>query len=115
MALPLLWLRPGWLSLLRAAGISDFSERSHKRERILLLVELQGGNDGLNTVIPYDDAAYYRARPQLAIPRDQVRQLTPKLGLHPALSPLMPLWERKGAGVAPRVRYPGRIDPISFH
>lgn len=42
MALPLLWLRPGWLSLLRAADTSNFSERSHKRERILLLVELQG-------------------------------------------------------------------------
>ncbi|HNG52283.1 MAG TPA: DUF1501 domain-containing protein [Nitrospira sp.] len=106
MALPLLWLRPGWSSPLRAADTSDFSERSHKRERILLLVELQGGNDGLNTVIPYDDVAYYRARPQLAIPRDQVRQLTPKLGLHPALSPLMPLWERKELAWLQGVGYP---------
>lgn len=95
MALPLLLCRPvSWA----VAGVGEARDRSRSlpaRERILLLVELQGGNDGLNTLIPYESDAYYRARPQLAIPREQVRQLTPKVGLHPALSPLMPLWEGK--------------------
>lgn len=79
---------------------------SRHRERMLLLVELHGGNDGLNTVIPYDDPAYYRARPQLAIPRDQVRQLTPRVGLHPALSPLLALWDAKELAWIQGVGYP---------
>jgi uncharacterized protein (DUF1501 family) len=73
---------------------------------MLLLLELHGGNDGLNTLVPYEDEAYYRARPQLAIPRDQVRQLTPKFGFHPALTPLMPLWEGKEMALIAGVGYP---------
>ncbi|MCW5799802.1 MAG: DUF1501 domain-containing protein [Nitrospira sp.] len=106
MALPLVLLRPAWPSQLWAADTNGILPGSRNRERILLLVELQGGNDGLNTVVPYGDAAYYRARPQLAIPRDQVRQLTPQLGLHPALSPLLSVWERKELVWVQGVGYP---------
>ena len=56
--------------------------------RLLVLVELKGGNDGLNTVVPYADAAYYRLRPRIAIRRDEVLQLDDATGLHPALEPL---------------------------
>lgn len=106
MALPLLLLRPAWLSQPWAAETNDIPAGSRNRERILLLVELHGGNDGLNTFVPYEDTAYYRARPQLAIPRDQVRQLTPQFGLHPALSPLIPLWEGKELAWVQGVGYP---------
>lgn len=75
-------------------------------QRVLLLVELHGGNDGLNTVVPYADGAYYRARPKLAIPREQVRQLSPSLGLHPALTPLMPMWEANECAIVAGVGYP---------
>ena len=106
MALPLLLCRPvSWA----VAGVGEARDRSRippARERILLLVELQGGNDGLNTLIPYECDAYYRARPQLAIPREQVRRLTPKVGLHPALSPLMLLWESKELAWVQGVGYP---------
>src|SRR5262245_7592214 len=61
-------------------------------ERVLVLVELRGGNDGLNTVIPYQDEQYYRLRPQLAVARPSVLQLSEQLGFHPALEPLMPVW-----------------------
>lgn len=79
-----LWLDP-W-RLLQALGENSYDN--------LVLIELQGGNDGLNTLIPYASPAYYQLRPQIGIPRAQVLQLNPQLGLHPALSPLLPLWQQ---------------------
>lgn len=103
LALPLLFWPPFSLQRLWAAEPKGFLSG---RRRMLLLVELHGGNDGLNTLVPYEDEAYYRARPQLAIPRDQVRQLTPKFGFHPALTPLMPLWEGRELALIAGVGYP---------
>lgn len=62
---------------------------------IVVLIELQGGNDGLNTLVPYADPAYARLRPKLALPREQVLQLNHELGLHPALKALWPLWKKQ--------------------
>ena len=64
-------------------------------DNLLILIELKGANDGLNSVIPYADPAYTSLRPRLAIARDQVLQLTEHEGLHPSLQPLMPLWEKQ--------------------
>ncbi|MBV8165424.1 MAG: Twin-arginine translocation pathway signal sequence domain-containing protein, partial [Alphaproteobacteria bacterium] len=50
--------------------------------RILLLVELKGGNDGLNTVIPYADAKYHELRPGIAVARDRTIHLDERVGLH---------------------------------
>jgi len=75
------------------------------RPQILVLVELNGGNDGLNAVVPYADPAYYAARPTLAIARDQVVQLDERLGLHPALAPLMPSWQAGELAIALGVGY----------
>ena len=80
--------------------------------RLLVLVELKGGNDGLNTVVPYADPDYYRLRPALAICRDQVLQLDERLGLHPSLAPLMPLWQRGEMAILQGVGYP---DPSLSH
>ena len=55
------------------------------QNRILVVVELTGGNDGLNTVIPFDDSAYHRVRPELAI-REEVHRLSDQFALHPALA-----------------------------
>ncbi|MBF8300447.1 MAG: hypothetical protein HW394_817, partial [Acidobacteria bacterium] len=54
-------------------------------ERILVVIELSGGNDGLNTVVPYDDPAYYRARPTLGIPNRDVIKVTERFGFHPSM------------------------------
>ncbi len=104
-ALPLIVMRPFWMDRLCAAS-PDEPVGGRDRDRLLVLVELHGGNDGLNTVVPYEDAAYYRARPQLAIARDQVRHLTPKCGFHPALTPLLSLWEGRELAVVTGVGYP---------
>ena len=75
-------------------------------ENLLILVELKGGNDGLNTVVPYADAEYHRLRPRLAIARDQVLQLDARSGLHPSLQPLMDLWQHRELAVVQGVGYP---------
>jgi uncharacterized protein (DUF1501 family) len=74
--------------------------------RLLVLVELKGGNDGLNTVVPYADPAYYELRPQLAIPRDQVLQLDERTGLHPSLEPFTELWKKRELAIVQGVGYP---------
>ena len=74
--------------------------------RLLVLVELKGGNDGLNTVIPFADPEYARLRPRLAITRDQVMQLTEATGLHPSLAPLRPSWDARQLAIVQGVGYP---------
>jgi uncharacterized protein (DUF1501 family) len=74
--------------------------------KLLVLIELKGGNDGLNTVVPYASPAYYALRPKLAIPRDQVLKLSDSVGLHPALEPLLPMWNRHELAVLEGVGYP---------
>ncbi|MBI1357413.1 MAG: DUF1501 domain-containing protein [Acidobacteria bacterium] len=56
-----------------------------RSERILVVLELSGGNDGLNTVAPYRDDEYYRVRPTLAIPKDKAIAVTDEAGFHPSL------------------------------
>ncbi|MGZ5122947.1 MAG: DUF1501 domain-containing protein, partial [Burkholderiales bacterium] len=73
---------------------------------LLILIELKGGNDGLNTVIPFGSAEYYSLRPRLAIPRDQVLQLDSTTGLHPALEPLMASWRTRELAVVQGIGYP---------
>lgn len=79
---------------------------------LLVLVELKGGNDGLNTLVPIDDPAYARLRPRLAITRDQAVRLSDRAALHPALAPLLPMWERGELAILQGVGYP---DPNLSH
>jgi uncharacterized protein (DUF1501 family) len=73
---------------------------------ILVLVTLYGGNDGLNTVIPYADATYQSARPGLAHAASDAIHLDDALGLHPALTGLKRLWDAKQLAVVLGVGYP---------
>ena len=74
--------------------------------KLLVLVELKGGNDGLNTVVPFADPQYARLRPRLAIARDQVVQLTESTGLHPSLAPLRLVWDARQLAIVQGVGYP---------
>ena len=77
-----------------------------KDRSILVLVQLAGGNDGLNTVIPYEDPEYYRLRPTLGIKKTEALRLDDHLGLHPSLSALHTLMQEGRAGIIQNVGYP---------
>jgi len=83
-----------------------FAGNGTQWQRTVVLIELNGGNDGLNTVVPYRDPLYRDFRPTLALPHDQIAQLDENLGLHPALAPLMPHWQRQHMAIALGVGYP---------
>jgi uncharacterized protein (DUF1501 family) len=74
--------------------------------RILLLVELKGGNDGLNTVIPYADPRYRELRPGIGVARDRTIQLDEKVGLHRKLEPLLESWKAGDLAIVQGVGYP---------
>jgi uncharacterized protein (DUF1501 family) len=73
---------------------------------LLVLIELKGGNDGLNTLVPYADPAYYALRPKIAIARDRVLKISDASGLHPALEPLLPMWKNRELAILQGVGYP---------
>ena len=75
-------------------------------KRLLILVELKGANDGLNTFIPYADDAYATLRPTIGIKRDQVLQISDQFGLHPALDALMPIWNTGEMAAVTGLGYP---------
>ncbi len=78
-------------------------------DRILVVVQLGGGNDGLNTVIPFGNREYYNARPQLGIAAEDVIKLTEAgegIGLHPALAPFKELYDNGKLALLQGIGYP---------
>ncbi|WP_375490574.1 DUF1501 domain-containing protein [uncultured Jatrophihabitans sp.] len=73
---------------------------------VLVLVTLYGGNDGLNTVIPYADPAYHDARPDIAYTDSEVLKLSDGLGLNPALKGMASLWKNNQLAIVRGVGYP---------
>lgn len=100
------------LSLLTTGGWTQaWAQRvGSVAERVLILVELKGGNDGMNTVVPYADATYQALRPTVRIRPEEVLALDSiggiQLGLHPSLAPLMPLWEKQQLAIVQGLGYP---------
>ena len=77
-----------------------------RSKSVLLLLELRGGNDGLNTLAPIADPLYRQARPSLALDSGEALPLAAGLALHPALAPLLPLWQSQRLAVALGVGWP---------
>ena len=99
-------------ALCGSLGGVAFAAPSGGSRNLLILIELKGGNDGLNTVVPYADRQYASLRPKLAIDRDQVIKLTGETGLHPSLEALAPIWKDQELAIAQGVGYP---DPNLSH
>ncbi|MCW3462892.1 DUF1501 domain-containing protein [Chitinophaga nivalis] len=74
--------------------------------KVLVVIQLSGGNDGLNTVIPYRNDIYYRSRPSLGIEREAALSLNDELGIHPALKGLKGLYDEGALGILNNVGYP---------
>lgn len=78
----------------------------------LVVIQLSGGNDGLNTIIPYQNDVYYQSRPSLAIPKKEVLGATDELGFHPSMQALHNLYEQGLVSIVNSVGYP---NPIRSH
>jgi uncharacterized protein (DUF1501 family) len=75
-------------------------------KRTLVVVQMAGGNDGLNTVVPYNDGVYLQNRKNVGIPEDQVLKLDDRFGLHPAMGGMKGLWDEGKMAIVHGVGYP---------
>lgn len=75
-------------------------------QRVLVLIQLAGGNDGLNTVVPFADDEYRRRRPGIGVPTDAVLKLNDRFGLHPSLGGLQQLFDAGRLAIVQGVGYP---------
>lgn len=80
--------------------------------KYLILVELQGANDGLNTVIPFSDQNYYKLRPTIGIPRKDILTIDSKMGLHFSLRGLADIYEKGELKIVQNLGYP---NPVLSH
>jgi uncharacterized protein (DUF1501 family) len=111
-----LFIQRSALGLLQPAGSQLSSRPGVPEDRVLVVVQLGGGNDGLNTVVPYGHDAYYRARPTLAVPapgRGTAQQpaalaldQASGIGLHPNLQGFKELMDQGAASIVQGVGYP---------
>lgn len=73
--------------------IARAAAAAEAQDRILVVFEMSGGNDGLNTVVPYADDRYYRLRPNIGIRPDKLRKLDDRFGLNPGMAGFERLWK----------------------
>ncbi|NOT76916.1 MAG: DUF1501 domain-containing protein [Cyclobacteriaceae bacterium] len=92
-------LIPQFLKAMEAENVSD-------SEKILIIIQLSGGNDGLNTIIPYRNDVYYRMRPSIGITKEQALKGTDELGFNPAMSKFKELYDQGFVTVINNVGYP---------
>jgi uncharacterized protein (DUF1501 family) len=96
----------------RTGAQAPSADRPVARDTILVVVQLTGGNDGLNTVIPYKNEHYARLRPTLKQPSAQIRRVNDDIGLHPALEGLAGLLQDQALCIVQGVGYP---NPTQSH
>lgn len=92
--------------LKRAAAAAPKADQPGGDETVLVVVQLSGGNDGLNTVVPFADPEYRRQRPKLGLRTDDLLKVDEELGLHPALQGFADLLEQTRLSIVQGVGYP---------
>lgn len=97
-------LAPAFLT--RAAEVTSPALEGFKDDRVLVVVQLGGGNDGLNTVIPHSNDTYYRMRPQIGLKKEQILRLNDDLALNAKLADLMHLYDQGNIALIQGVGYP---------
>jgi uncharacterized protein (DUF1501 family) len=79
---------------------------SNTKDPVLVVLQLSGGNDALNTVIPYSDPLYRDNRPKVGIPEDQVLPINDSIGFHPAMGPIKKLYDEGKVAIIQGIGYP---------
>lgn len=90
-------------NFLKAFENVDLSSLGYNK---LVVIQLSGGNDGLNTIVPYRNDLYYKARPKIALKKSEVLKLNDELGLHKKLLPLKRLYDQGDLSIINNVGYP---------
>jgi len=88
------------------ARAAEASRLADANENVLVVVELAGGNDGLNTVVPFEDALYYKNRRRLGLPKKEILRLSDLVGLHPRMAPMAELFKEGELAIVQGVGYP---------
>jgi len=78
---------------------------TNKREKSLIVIQLSGGNDYLNTIIPYSEGRYYDSRTTVNIPQDRVVPINDQLGFNPSMGPIKSLWDEGKVAVINGIGY----------
>lgn len=86
--------------------VTNGNARNGRREPVLVVLQLSGGNDFLSTVIPYADPLYYDYRKTVGIPESRVLRLNDRLGLHPAMGPIKSLYDQGKVAIVSGIGYP---------
>lgn len=101
-----LFLEKTFLCLDTMAAATPGQISTGKDGTILVVLQLAGGNDGINTLVPFGDDAYYKARPHIALPKNDILKLSDYAGMHPKLTGLHSLYGEGHLGVIQGVGYP---------
>ena len=113
VAVPAAAVMPAVFSRAVAAAIHEQpSADAPLGDRTLVIVQMAGGNDGLNTIVPANDNRYYELRGSLAVPQGDVLPIDGQAGFHPSLAAFKELWDEGALAVVEGVGYP---DPSFSH
>lgn len=85
---------------------AEVAVAADKSDNIMVVVELAGGNDGLNMLVPFEDPLYYKNRPTIGVPKEQVHKLSDQVGLHPNMAAAAELFKSGRLAVVQGVGYP---------